>query len=151
MNKITNIRDIRPIQGKKVIFTNGCFDILHVGHIRLLEFARTLGDLLVVGLNSDDSVRRLKGKTRPIIPEQERAEVLSALRCIDIITLFYDDTPLSLIVQLRPQVMVKGNDYTIINIAGAKEIKSWGGDVVLFPLVTNHSSSNLIQQLENHG
>ena len=135
--------------GERVVFTNGCFDILHIGHIRLLEEARRKGDRLIVGLNSNDSVRRLKGPLRPIVPEGERASILAALGAVDAVVIFHEDTPLRLIEAIRPDVLVKGGDYTRDNIVGAPEVCAWGGRVELVPLVGNISTSRLIAKSVN--
>jgi len=129
---------------ENIVFTNGCFDILHIGHIRLLEQARRKGDRLIVGLNSDDSVRRLKGPLRPIVPEGERARVLAALSAVDAVVIFEEDTPLRLIETVRPDVLVKGGDYTEDNVVGAREVRTWGGRLELIPLVGNISTSRLL-------
>jgi len=131
-------------EGRKIVFTNGCFDLLHVGHVRLLEQARALGDLLVVGLNTDRSVSRLKGPSRPIVPETARAEVLSALRAVDYVTLFDEPTPLELIQLLVPDVLVKGGDYTPDSVVGRAEVEAYGGRVAIIPLVGGFSTTNLI-------
>ncbi len=132
--------------GRRVVFTNGCFDLLHPGHIRLLEQARAAGERLVVGLNSDDSVRRLKGPTRPVNNEIDRAAVLAALASVDAVVIFAQDTPLELITAIRPQVLVKGADYSEANIVGAAEVRSWGGDVVRVGLVPGKSSTAMIER-----
>jgi D-beta-D-heptose 7-phosphate kinase/D-beta-D-heptose 1-phosphate adenosyltransferase len=135
-------------QGRRVVFTNGCFDLLHVGHVRYLQAARDLGDFLVVGLNDDASVRRLqKGPGRPINSQAERAEVLAALACVDAVVLFSQDTPLELILTLRPDVLVKGGDYTLDTIVGCPEVLSWGGQVKVIPYVPGYSTTRLIQRL----
>ena len=130
--------------GQSIVFTNGCFDILHVGHIRLLEEARRKGDRLIVGLNNDDSVRRLKGPSRPVVGEEERARVLAALSAVDAVVVFGEDTPLRLIEAIRPDVLVKGGDYTAENVVGAREVRAWGGRVELIPMVPNSSTTRLI-------
>ncbi len=132
--------------GERIVFTNGCFDILHVGHIRLLEAARRKGDRLVVGLNRDDSVRRLKGPLRPIVGEDERARVLAALSAVDAVVLFAEDTPLRLIEDIRPDVLVKGGDYAEEQVVGAREVRAWGGRVELIPLVPGASTTRLISR-----
>jgi D-beta-D-heptose 7-phosphate kinase/D-beta-D-heptose 1-phosphate adenosyltransferase len=117
-------------RGERVVFTNGCFDLLHVGHVRSLEQARGLGDRLVVALNSDASVRRLKGPDRPLVPARQRAEVVAALACVDWVLVFGEDTPLSAIRALRPDVLAKGGDWALGAIVGRREVESWGGRVV---------------------
>jgi D-beta-D-heptose 7-phosphate kinase/D-beta-D-heptose 1-phosphate adenosyltransferase len=131
-----------------VVFTNGVFDLLHVGHVSLLEAARTQGAALVVGVNSDASVRRLgKGADRPLVPEAERARLLAALACVDGVVLFDEDTPLALIQALRPDVLVKGADYEPSQIIGAAEVEGWGGRVVRIPLVPHRSTTELVRRL----
>jgi len=130
--------------GQQVTFTNGCFDLLHIGHITLLESARREGDRLVVGINSDGSVRRLKGSTRPIVGERERAQILASLSAVDAVVIFDEPTPLRVIEALRPDVIVKGGDYTEDTVVGAKEVRSWGGRVKIVPTVEGFSTSNLI-------
>ncbi len=132
--------------GHKVVFTNGCFDILHVGHARLLRKAAECGDVLVVGLNSDASVRRLKGPTRPINDQDSRAELLAALECVDVVAVFDDDTPLAMIEAIRPDVLVKGGDYRPEEVVGRAEVEADGGRLVLIPLVEGHSTTNLIRK-----
>ena len=131
-------------RGLSVVFTNGCFDLLHAGHVSYLEAARALGDALFVGLNSDSSVRRSKGGSRPIIPEAERAEVLAALAAVDVVTLFDEPTPFELVQALRPSVLVKGEDWAADAIVGSDLVTSWGGRVVRVPLVAGRSTSALI-------
>jgi D-beta-D-heptose 7-phosphate kinase/D-beta-D-heptose 1-phosphate adenosyltransferase len=131
-------------RGKRIVFTNGCFDLLHIGHIRYLEKARTLGDILVVGVNSDSSVRILKGPKRPILPAKERAEILSGLGCVDYITIFNEQDPLKLITSLHPHVLVKGGDWTKEQIVGGDVVERSGGRVVIIPFVKGTSTSNLI-------
>ena len=130
--------------GERIVFTNGCFDILHIGHIRLLEDARRKGERLIVGLNSDASVRRLKGRSRPVVGQDERARVLAALGAVDAVVVFDEDTPLRLIEALRPDVLVKGGDYAEDNVVGAREVRAWGGRVELIPLVPGASTTRLI-------
>ncbi len=132
---------------RRVVFTNGCFDLLHVGHVRLLEQARAEGDVLVVGLNSDASVRRLKGAGRPLVPQSDRAEVLAALACVDAVTLFEDDTPRELIATLLPDVLVKGGDWSPDKIVGRAEVEAAGGRVVVIPYFEGYSTSALIAKL----
>jgi D-beta-D-heptose 7-phosphate kinase / D-beta-D-heptose 1-phosphate adenosyltransferase len=130
--------------GERVVFTNGCFDILHIGHITLLEQARCKGDRLIVGLNTDSSVRRVKGPHRPVAGERERAKILAALSAVDAVVLFDDSTPLKLVEAIRPDVLVKGGDYTEENVVGAREVRAWGGRVELIPLIEGVSTTRLI-------
>ena len=133
---------------QKIVFTNGCFDVLHFGHVHYLLEAKKLGDILVVGLNSDDSVRRLKGPTRPINGEKERAFVLASLAFVDYVTLFEEDTPENLIKVVQPDVLVKGGDYTIDQIVGADFVMRNGGTVTTIPFVEGYSSTQIIEQLK---
>jgi D-beta-D-heptose 7-phosphate kinase/D-beta-D-heptose 1-phosphate adenosyltransferase len=134
-------------QGWRVGFTNGCFDLLHPGHISLLKQARGACDRLVVGLNSDASTRRLKGPERPVQGEASRAAVLASLATVDLVVVFHDDTPLDLINTLRPEVLVKGADYSENQVVGAEEVKSWGGEVVLADILSGHSTTGTIQRM----
>ncbi len=134
-------------RGARVVFTNGCFDLLHPGHVRYLAAARALGDALVVGLNTDGSVRRAKGAGRPVLHERERAEVLAALAAVDHVVLFDDDTPRALIVALRPDVLVKGADWAPDDIVGADEVRAAGGRVERIALVPGVSTSELIRRI----
>jgi D-beta-D-heptose 7-phosphate kinase/D-beta-D-heptose 1-phosphate adenosyltransferase len=134
-------------QGKKVAFTNGCFDILHVGHVRYLREARKEGDVLILALNSDRSVRSIKGEKRPIVPEEERADVLAALACIDYVTIFDEATPLALITLLKPDVLIKGGDWAEENIVGRDEVRSWGGRVAIIPEIKGASTTNIIEKI----
>lgn len=137
---------------RTIVFTNGCFDILHVGHITLLNKARALGDQLIVGLNSDASVRRIKGEKRPIVSEQERAHILSAIAAVDFVVLFNEDTPMDLIRRLRPDVLVKGSDYTVDKVVGHDIVESYGGRVALVDLVAGFSTTNVVESiLKNYG
>ena len=138
----------RERQPGPVVFTNGVFDLLHVGHVALLEAARAEGGALVVGVNSDASVRRLeKGADRPIVPQRERARLLAALACVDCVVLFDEETPLALIERLRPDVLVKGADYARAAIVGADQVEAWGGRVVRVPLVPGASTTALLARL----
>jgi D-beta-D-heptose 7-phosphate kinase / D-beta-D-heptose 1-phosphate adenosyltransferase len=132
---------------QKIVFTNGCFDLLHAGHVTYLEAAKKTGDKLVLGLNTDRSVSALKGPTRPVIHENDRARVLAALEAVDAVILFDEDTPLALIDAIKPHVIVKGDDYTEAQVVGGTEVKSWGGQVKLIPLVQGRSTSNIIKKL----
>ncbi|HEU0140645.1 MAG TPA: adenylyltransferase/cytidyltransferase family protein [Bryobacteraceae bacterium] len=132
--------------GKVVVFTNGCYDILHPGHIRLLEAAKALGDLLVLGLNSDSSVSRLKGPGRPLIPERDRAEMAAALSAVDAVTLFDEDTPRELISRLLPDILVKGADWSHW-IAGREEVEAAGGKVLALPLEAGYSTTGIVEEI----
>ena len=138
------VEDLKK-RGKRIVFTNGCFDLLHLGHIRYLEKAKSLGDILLVGVNSDRSVRNLKGPERPILPEEERAEILSSLGCVDYITVFDELTPLELISSLQPHILVKGGDWTKETTVGKEVVERSGGEVVILPFVEGSSTSNLIE------
>ena len=142
------IRAQMHARGQKLVFTNGCFDLLHPGHIRLLSEAKKLGDVLVVGLNSDASVKRLKGDSRPILSEHDRAQVLGGLDAVDFVVLFEEDTPLSLIEAIRPGVLVKGGDYTESTVVGASLVKEWGGEVALIPLVPGRSTTSMVERMK---
>lgn len=131
--------------GKRVVFTNGCFDLLHPGHTRYLAEARKLGDALLVAVNSDRSVRALKGPGRPLMPQDERAEILAALECVDYLTIFDDLTPQAVIARMLPQVLVKGGDWEPTEIVGRSEVEAAGGKVVSIPVVPGFSTSALIQ------
>ncbi|RMF88089.1 MAG: bifunctional D-glycero-beta-D-manno-heptose-7-phosphate kinase/D-glycero-beta-D-manno-heptose 1-phosphate adenylyltransferase HldE [Nitrospirae bacterium] len=134
-------------EGKRLVFTNGCFDLLHVGHIRYLQQARALGDCLMVGLNTDASVRRLKGERRPLIRQEDRAHVLAALACVDYVVLFDEDTPLELIRELRPEVLVKGGDYTREQVVGHELVEAAGGRVELIPVVEGASTTAIVERI----
>lgn len=140
------IKDLKA-KGKRIVFTNGCFDLLHIGHVRYLEKARALGDVLVVGVNSDSSVRKLKGAKRPILPEEERAGILSGLGCVDYITIFREIDPLKLITSLRPDLLVKGGDWTKEQTVGKEVVERLGGEVVIIPFIKGASTSNLIETI----
>lgn len=145
-------RWVRDLQGqsKLVVFTNGCFDLLHVGHVHYLEEARSLGDGLIVGVNTDPSVQRLsKGPGRPLNPEGDRARVLAALSCVDRVVLFAEDTPLALITRLAPDILVKGGDYQLDEIVGREVVLARGGRVVALPFVPGFSTTGLIERLRS--
>ena len=133
--------------GERLVFTNGVFDLLHRGHVEYLEEARALGDRLVIGVNSDASVRRLKGRSRPIVPEAERAELLAALACVDLAVIFPDDTPARLIEEVRPQVLVKGGDWALERIVGREFVESYGGRVLNVPVREGLSTSVLVERI----
>jgi D-beta-D-heptose 7-phosphate kinase/D-beta-D-heptose 1-phosphate adenosyltransferase len=134
-------------EGRRVVFTNGCFDLLHPGHIRYLAEARALGDALIVALNSDASVRLLKGEGRPILKEQERAEVMAALACVDYVTIFEEETPRQLIADLLPDVLVKGGDWSLDTIVGREEVEASGGVVKSLAFIEGLSTTEIIQRI----
>ena len=140
----------RAVPGR-VVFTNGVFDLLHSGHVDLLCAARRHGDALIVGLNSDESVRRIKGPDRPVRNAAERAHVLAALECVDAVTFFEEDTPRELIRELRPDILVKGGDYTVDTMVGASDVTGWGGEAVVIPLTAGQSTTRIIERLRNRG
>jgi rfaE bifunctional protein nucleotidyltransferase chain/domain len=133
--------------GRRVVFANGCFDLLHPGHVETLEKARALGDVLIVGVNSDRSVREMKGSGRPIVPEQERAEVLAALQCVDAVVIFDELTPRGIITALLPDVLVKGGDWASDQIIGREEVEAAGGQVVSVPVVAGYSTSAMVEKI----
>ncbi len=151
--KIKTLKQMKTIagrlkfQGQKVVFTNGCFDILHVGHIRYLRKAKEQGDILVIGLNTDGSVKRIKGEKRPVVSERERAEVLAALEFVDYVVLFDEPDPLDLITALKPDVLVKGADWPRSRIIGREIVENNGGRVVRVPLVAGASSTGVIEKI----
>jgi D-glycero-beta-D-manno-heptose 1-phosphate adenylyltransferase len=151
--KVTTADDLEKIcrsaqeRGQKVVFTNGCFDLLHIGHVRYLEAARNLGDLLVVGMNSDSSVTEIKGPLRPIVPEMERSELLAALHCVDYVCIFETPDPLPLIKLLKPDVLVKGADWPLDRTVGAEEVQRAGGKVVHVQLVSDASTTKIIERI----
>lgn len=146
-NKLAGILARLRNKGKKIVFTNGCFDLLHVGHVRYLNKAKKYGDILVVALNTDASVRKLKGATRPLVPQQERAEVLGGLAAVDYITFFQEETPAAIISELKPQVLAKGADYKIKDIVGNRFMKDNNGRVVRIPLAKGQSTSNIVKSI----
>lgn len=133
---------------KKIVFTNGCFDILHAGHVEYLERAKKFGDVLILGLNSDASTKRLKGPSRPINSQKDRARVLAGLTCIDYITIFNEDTPRSLIRLVRPHILVKGADWKISSISGAIDVFSWGGKVKRIRLLKGRSTTGILKKVK---
>ncbi|MBX2987554.1 MAG: D-glycero-beta-D-manno-heptose 1-phosphate adenylyltransferase [Bdellovibrionaceae bacterium] len=154
MGRICSFQDIAKEletvrKGRRVVFTNGCFDLLHVGHVRYLQEARRQGDLLVIGVNADDSVRRLKGPTRPIQNENDRAEILAALACVDYTVIFPEDTPAELIRRVRPEVLVKGGDWKIDQIVGGDFVQSYGGQVLSLQFVEGKSTTRIIEKSQN--
>ena len=154
-SKLLPLESLEPViaalkaSGKMVVFANGCFDLLHVGHIRYLQSARQLGDLLIVGLNSDESVRRLKGPQRPLMPEDERAEILAALACVDFIVIFQESTVERLLKVLKPDIQCKGTDYTEETVPEREVVRSYGGRVAIAGDPKDHSTRDLIQDILN--
>lgn len=141
--ELVTILEAERKQGKKIVTTNGVFDLLHIGHVRYLQAARALGDLLVVGINSDACTRRLKGENRPFVPEKERAEMLLALRCVDYVVLFEEDTPEHLLSVLRPHIHTKGGDYDVEAMPETAIVRAHGGEVKTLPFVAGHSTTTL--------
>jgi D-beta-D-heptose 7-phosphate kinase/D-beta-D-heptose 1-phosphate adenosyltransferase len=134
-------------RGRRVVFTNGCFDLLHPGHVRCLSQARALGDLLIVAVNSDRSVRANKGPERPLVPQQDRAEVLAAFSSVDYVTIFDEPTPRELIARVLPNVLVKGADWALEEVVGREEVEAAGGEVISIPLAQGYSTTNLLQKI----
>jgi rfaE bifunctional protein nucleotidyltransferase chain/domain len=149
LEKLLGVRQGLRADGKRVVFTNGVFDLLHVGHVRYLAAARNLSDALVVAINSDRAVRQLKGDNRPIVNENERAEILAALRAVTYVTIFDDVSPRLLITKLLPDVLVKGGDYELDEIHGREEVEAAGGRVVSLPFVEGASTSTIIERMKN--
>ena len=150
-DEMLSVRETLRAGGKSLVFTNGVFDLLHVGHVRYLAAARALGDALVVAINSDRSVRELKGEGRPVITDSERAEILAALRQVDYVSIFDDVSPRSLIARLLPDVLVKGGDYGLDEIHGREEVEAAGGRVVSLPFVAGASTSAIIERMKKTG
>ena len=146
-NDVENFCDELKARGKKIVFTNGCFDILHAGHVRYLTTAKNFGDVLIVGLNTDESVRRLKGDSRPINNQFDRAEILLGLKAVDHVIIFGEQTAESLIRQVKPNVYVKGGDYTLETLPEAKIVQQFGGRVELVNLVAGHSTTNIVEKI----
>lgn len=138
---------INENRDKRIVFTNGCFDILHRGHVSYLNEAKAQGDLLIVGLNSDASVKRLKGESRPINNEEDRKFVLENLKAVDFVAIFSEDTPLNLIMEVKPHILVKGGDWRVEQIVGGKEVISWGGEVKSLQFVNDYSTTNVIEKI----
>lgn len=149
ISKIDEALKASRSENKKIVFTNGCFDLLHVGHVRYLNSARKLGDLLVVGVNSDRSVKSLKGPTRPIQQENDRAEIIAALGSVDFVVIFDEDTPLELIHQVKPDILTKGGDYKIDTIVGAEYVLARGGQVLPLQFIDGKSTSLLVSKMKN--
>jgi len=144
-NEISKIKS----QNKKIVFTNGCFDILHIGHVRYLEQSKSFGDILIVGLNSDLSVKKLKGPTRPINNESDRAELLCALRCVDYVTIFNENSPINLIEKIKPDIYTKGADYTIETLPEAKTVMENNGKVEFIKFVEGKSTTNIVNKINS--
>ena len=151
LNHLEQLRAKYRREGKKVVFTNGCFDILHAGHVRYLTAAKALGDILIVGLNSDDSVQRLKGEGRPINPAEDRSEVLAGLKAVDHVIIFGEATAEALVRRLTPDVYVKGGDYSFETLPEAKIVASYGGQTVLIPMVEGRSTTQVLRRLQTTG
>lgn len=149
LKRIVEIKKKLKRDGKKVVFTNGCFDILHPGHIHLLKRAKRLGDVLIVGLNSDSSIKRIKGQKRPIFSEKQRALILSSIYFVDYIVIFNEDTPLKLIKAIEPDILVKGADWNKNSIVGKDLVEGLGGKVVRIPILKGFSTTSIIQKLKD--
>jgi rfaE bifunctional protein nucleotidyltransferase chain/domain len=148
--QLIKVREEWRRDGRKVVFTNGCYDILHPGHIRLLESARSLGDILILALNTDSSVQRLKGPTRPLISENERAELAASLAAVDAVTFFDEDTPRELIALVLPDILIKGADWAHF-IAGREEVEAAGGEVLALPLEPGYSTTGILEEVLARG
>ena len=147
LEELRRVREELRAAGRRLVFTNGCFDLLHVGHVRYLKAARGLGDALLVAINSDASVRSLKGEGRPVMSESERAELLASLACVDVVTVFDEESPRGLIRELLPDVLVKGGDYGLDEIHGREEVEAAGGRVVALPFVEGASTTSVIEKI----
>jgi rfaE bifunctional protein nucleotidyltransferase chain/domain len=151
LNKIKTREELKQIiqqaqsEGKKVVTTNGCFDVLHVGHLRYLQSAKGLGDILIIAINSDDSVRAIKGEKRPLVPEDERAELLAGLECVDYVMIFPELNPISFLIELRPNIHIKGGDYTPDRVIERETVESIGAELYLLPGAEGKSTTNLIE------
>ena len=141
------ILDALRKKGKRIVFTNGCFDILHVGHVRYIKEAKGYGDILVVAVNSDSSVKSIKGDKRPIVSQSERAEVLSALEAVDYVAMFDEDTPYNIIKKLQPDVLIKGGDWTIEKIIGREIVEARGGKVIAIPFIEGASTTGIVERI----
>jgi D-beta-D-heptose 7-phosphate kinase/D-beta-D-heptose 1-phosphate adenosyltransferase len=147
LDELKSLLDEHRRRGDRIVFTNGCFDLIHAGHVKFLQFARSQGDVLVVGLNSDGSVRALKGAPRPILPERERAAILAAFEPVDCVIIFDEDTPAALINEVQPDILVKGEDWREKGVVGSDTVQARGGKVVLAPLVPDLSTSSIVQRI----
>ena len=152
-NKVSSLKEakklLKDFDDKIIGFTNGCFDLVHRGHIEFLKQARSQCDILILGLNSDSSVQKLKGKNRPIVPQNERAIILENLNFVDLIIIFYELTPIKLIEGLKPDIIFKGKDYEINEVIGSELIKKWNGKVKLVPLIKGNSTSNIVKRIKD--
>lgn len=146
--EVSSFCDELRSKNRKIVFTNGCFDILHLGHVRYLAEAKALGNFLFVGINSDSSVRALKGLERPVQNENDRAEILGNLKSVDAVSIFSEGTPLDLIKLVKPHILVKGGDWDVKQIVGKLEVESWGGRVLSLPFVPGHSTSDIVQKIQ---
>ncbi|MBN1474290.1 MAG: D-glycero-beta-D-manno-heptose 1-phosphate adenylyltransferase [Syntrophaceae bacterium] len=146
-NTLKKKLDTLKKQGKKIAFTNGCFDILHVGHVRYLREAKKTADILVLALNSDTSVKKIKGEKRPLVAQEDRAEIMAALEFIDFVTIFDETTPLELINLLKPDVLIKGGDWAEDKVVGRDEIKKWGGKLTLIPEINGKSTTSIVDKI----
>ena len=149
LDNLIPIVDLLKDRGKKIVFTNGCFDIIHAGHVKMLIEAKRYGDILIIGVNSDDSVKRLKGNERPINSFQERAFILSELKSVDIVTEFEEDTPYNIISKIVPHVLIKGEDYKNKIVVGRSVVENNGGKIVLLPMFYNLSTSKIVEKVKN--
>lgn len=147
IDELVKFREKTKIKGRKVVFTNGCFDILHRGHVELLEKAKRLGDFLIVALNSDSSMKKIKGEKRPILDENDRTYILASLKCVDAVCLFDEETPAEIINKLKPDILVKGGDYKINEVVGRESVYNVGGEVVTIPLVEGKSTKGIIEKI----
>ena len=153
MGKVVSRDELKEIvqqekaAGKKIVFTNGCFDLIHLGHIRYLREAEKQGDLLIVAVNSDQSVKELKGENRPLVPEEARAEIISALASVDFVVIFPEETPAEIITLLKPDVLVKGGDWKPEEVVGKRAVEQAGGKVVIIPFLPHHSSTDIIRRI----
>lgn len=156
MGRVLPLQELLPLrqrwreQGRSLVFTNGCFDLLHLGHVRYLQDAKALGDLLIVGLNSDASARRIKGEGRPILPQEERSQILAALACVDGVVIFGEETAELLVSLLQPEVYVKGGDYGAENLPEARIVAQYGGRTVILPFLKGHSTTAIIERILKH-
>ncbi|MDX6288871.1 MAG: D-glycero-beta-D-manno-heptose 1-phosphate adenylyltransferase [Blastocatellia bacterium] len=146
-DELIKLVETEKLSGKRIVFANGCFDVLHVGHVRYLEAARALGDLLIVGINSDEQARRLKGEGRPLVPQDQRAEIISSIAAVDLVTIFSEPTVTELLLALKPDIHAKGTDYTEESVPERDVVRSYGGRVAIVGDPKDHSSSEMIEKL----